>query len=177
MFSKILLKLIEESITPAFAFLFIKILVTVYLGNSLGLNVGINNVFSLEVSRDVYTLINSYILVMFGLFCFLGMMYSVIKSLYFHKSHIHPGVTLSLYNFRATFLIQDSFHLYSQSLIWLIYLYINLFLSMILYFLGLVNGYVLLLSSVLTPISTYFFVLDLENEMEKENEEEEEVYV
>jgi len=176
MFSKILLKLIEESITPAFAFLFIKILVTVYLGNSLGYNVGIYNVFSLEVTKEAYSIINSYILVIFGLFCFLGMMYSVVKSLFFHKSHIHPGMTLNLYNFRATFLIQDSFHLYSQSLIWLIYLYIALFLTMILYFLGLTNGYVLLLISVLTPISTYFFVLDLENEIEKDSEEEE-VYV
>jgi len=176
MFSKILLKLIEESIVPAFAFVFIKILVTVSLGNSLGYNVNIYNVFSLEVSKEAYTLINSYILVIFALFCFLGMMYSVIKSFYFHRSHIHPNMTLNLHNFRATFLIQDSFHLYSQSLIWLIYLYITLFIVMIHYFLGLTNGYVLLLSSFLTPVSTYFFVLDLENEIEKDSEEEE-VYV
>lgn len=176
MFSKILLKLIEESITPAFAFIFFKILITVYLGNSLGYNVDIYNVFSLEVSKEAYILINSYILVLFSLFCFLGMMYSAIKSLYFHRSHIHPSMTLSLFNFRATFLIQESFHLYSQSLIWLIYSYISLFLTMILFFLGLTNGYVLLLTCVLCPISTYFFVLDLENELEKDSEEEE-VYV
>jgi len=176
MFSKLLLKLIEESITPAFAFVVFKVLITIYLGNSLGYNVSIYNVFSLEVSKDAYSLINSYLLVVFGLFCFLGILYSIIKSLYFHRSHIHPNMTLNLYNLRATFLIQDSFHLYSQSLIWLIYLYISLFLSMILYFLGLTNGYVLMMMSFLTPISTYFFILDLENEMEKESEEEE-IYV
>ena len=93
MFSKILLKLIEESIVPAFAFVFIKILVTVSLGNSLGYKVDIYNVFSLEVSKEAYTLINSYILVIFALFCFLGMMYSVVKSLFFHRSHIHPNIT------------------------------------------------------------------------------------
>ncbi len=176
MFSKILLKLIEESLTPAIAFVLFKILITVYLGNSLGYNVSIYNVFSLEVDSQTYTLINSYLLVTFSLFCFLGMMYSVIKSLFFHRSHIHPNLTLALYNFRTTFLIQDSFHLYSQSLIWIIYLYISLFLSMILYFLGLTNGYVLLLTSTLTPISTYFFILDLENEMNSGNEDEE-IYV
>ena len=168
MFSKLLLKLVEESITPAFAFVVFKVLITIYLGNSLGYNVNIYNVFSLQVSTEAYSLINSYLLVVFGLFCFLGMMYSVVKSLYFHRSHIHPNMTLSLYNLRATFLIQESFHLFSQSLIWLIYLYITLFLSMILYFFGLTNGYVLLMMSVLTPISTYFFILDLENEIENE---------
>ncbi len=176
MFSKILLKLIEESIIPAFTFVFLKVLITLYLGISLGYNVSIYNVFSLEVSLEAYSLINSYLLISFAIFCFLGMMYSILKSIHFHKSHIHPNTTLRLFTLRASFLIQDSFHLYSQSLIWLIYSYITLFLSMILFFLGLVNGYVLLLTSILCPISTYFFVLDLENEIESNNEDEE-IYV
>lgn len=177
MFSKILLKLIEESIVPAFAFLVIKVLTTLYLGTSLGYNVSIYNIFSLEVTKEHYSVINSNILIIFTIFCFLGVLYTIIKSLYFHKSHINPNVTLGLYNLRVNFLIQDSFHLYSQSLIWLIYLYMTLFISMILYFLGLVNGYVLLLSTILTPLSTYFFILDLENELENQEEEEEEIYV
>lgn len=177
MFSKILLKLIEESLIPAFGFLFLKVVITLYLVNSLGYNASIYNVFSLEVPKDLYNLINSYVLVSFALFCFLGIIYTLAKSLFFHKSHIKPRVTLGLYNFRVGFLIQDSFHLFSQAIIWLAFSYIGLIISSFLFFLGLVNGYVVLLNAVLCPIATYFFILDLEYELEQNSEEEEEVYI
>lgn len=176
MFSKILLKLIEESIIPAFGFLFLKVSVTLYLANSLGYKADIYNLFSLQVSREHFIIINSYILLLFSLFCFLGIVYSLIKSLYFHRSHIHPRITLGLYNLRANFLIQDSFHLFSQGLIWLIFSYIGLIISSFLFYLNLINGYVVILNLILTPIATYFFILDIENELEQ-NDEDEEVYI
>ena len=93
MFSKILLKLIEESLIPAFGFLLLKVVITLYMVNSLGYNTNIYNVFSLEVPKDLYNVINSYILVSFALFCFLGIVYTLAKSLFFHKSHVKPSIT------------------------------------------------------------------------------------
>jgi hypothetical protein len=177
MFSKILLKLIEESLIPAFGFLLLKVVITLYMVNSLGYNTNIYNVFSLEVPKDLYNVINSYILVSFALFCFLGVVYTLAKSLFFHKSHVKPSITLGLYNFRVGFLIQNSFHLFSQALIWLIFSYMGFIISAFLYYLGLVNGYVVLLNSILCPIATYFFVLDVEYELEQNSEDTEEVYI
>lgn len=177
MFSKILLKLIEESLIPAFGFLFLKVVITLYMVNSLGYNTNIYNVFSLEVSKNLYNVINSYLLVSFALFCFLGVIYVLAKSLFFHKSHIKPSITLGLYNFRVGFLIQDSFHLFSQALIWLIFSYMGLIISAFLYYLGLINGYVVLLNAILCPISTYFYVLDFEYELEQNSEDIEETQV
>ena len=176
MFSKILLKLIEESLIPAFGFLLLKVVITLYMVNSLGYNASIYNVFSLEVPKDLYIVINSYILVSFALFCFLGIVYTLAKSLFFHKSHIQPRLTLGLYSYRVGFLIQDSFHLFSQALVWIIFSYMGFIISAFLYYLGLVNGYVVLLNSILCPIATYFYILDLEYELEQNNEEEE-VYI
>ena len=178
MYSKILVKLIQESIIPAFGLVVIKILVTLYYAKDLGYKVDLYNMNNLEVSFNSYQIINSNILTGFIIFCFFGLAYSLVKSLFFHESHINPRVSLSLFNFRVGFLIQDSFHLFSQSLIWLLFNFSILFISLFLFYFGLIYGYVLLLSAILTIVGLYFFILDIEFEYNKILlEEEEEILV
>lgn len=177
MYSKILFKLIQESIIPAFGLVVIKILVTLFYARDLGYKVDLYNMNNLEVSLNSYQIINSNVLTGFIIFCFFGLAYSLIKSLFFHNSHINPRVSLSLFNFRVGFLIQDSFHLFSQSLIWLLFNFSILFIAIFLYYFGLIYGYVILLSLILTLIGLYFFILDIEYEYNKVLLEEEEVLV
>lgn len=179
MYSKILTKLISESLAPFIGFLFIKIVVTILTARSLGLTADIFNVFYLNVTLKEYLIINSNVLFGFILFSFLGLSYSLIKSIYFHDSHISPRLSLSVFNFRIGFLIQDSFHLFSQNLIWLIFNYISLFITVFLMFLGLSQFYLIFISSLFTLIGTYFFILDIEYEMFKNlsKEEDEEIFV
>lgn len=178
MYSKILTKLLSESVTPFLGFLFIKILVTIFTARSLGFNTDLYNVFTLSVNTKDYITINSNVLFGFIIFSFLGLAYTLLKSIYFHNSHIEPKVSISVLNFRVGFLIQDSFHLFSQSFIWLFFNYISLFLTLFLYLLGLSQTYLLIVSSIFTLIGTYFFVLDIEYEMNRFSEiEEEEVFV
>jgi len=178
MYSKILFKLIQESIIPAFGLTVIKILATIYYGRVIGYSVDLYNVFNLQVSFGDYQLINSNILLSFMLFTFLGLSYCLVKSLFFHSSHIAPRISLGVFNFRVGFLIQDSFHLFSQTLIWLIFNFTVLFLALFLYIFGLVYGYIVLISSILVLISLYLFILDIEFEYNKISmEEEDEVFV
>jgi len=178
MYSRILSKLIAESITPFIGFLIIKILVTIFTAQSLGVNANLYNLFSLNVTLENYKIITSNVLFGFILFSFLGLMYTLIKSIYFHKSHISPKISLSIFNFRAGFLIQDSFHLFSQNLIWLIFSYTSLFITIFLYILGLAYGYLLIMSLIFTLIGTYFLILDIEYELNRNLEiENEEVFV
>jgi hypothetical protein len=177
MYSKILFKLIQESIIPAFGLVVIKILTTIFYARDLGYKADLYNISNLEVSLKDYQLINSHVLTGFVIFCFFGLSYCLVKSLFFHNSHINPRISLSLFNFRVGFLIQDSFHLFSQSLIWLLFNFSILFITFFLNYLGLIYGYVLLLSLVLTLIGLYFFILDVEYEYNKSLLEDEEVLV
>jgi hypothetical protein len=179
MYSKILTKLISEAITPFLGFLFIKILITIFTARSLGINSDLYSIFSLSVNTKDYITINSNVLLGFVIFSFLGLSYTLVKSIYFHNSHISPKISISILNFRVGFLIQDTFHLFSQSLIWLIYSYISLFLIVFLFLLGLSETYLVIVSSIFTLIGTYFFVLDIEYEMNRitEVEDNEEIFV
>jgi len=171
MFSKILFKLLQESLFPIMGFIVIKVLITVVSATSLGYAVNLNNIFNLEVSQEHYKIINSDILLWFAIFCFLGMTYSLIKSLYFHNTHISPRTTMSLFNFRVRFLIQDSFHLFSQSIVWLLFNYVVSFLALFLFYLGLSSLYLVIISILFSLIATYLLALDIEYEIEKEEME------
>lgn len=174
MYSKILFKLIQESIIPAFGLLVIKILGTVYYGRSLGYQVDLYNVFDLQVSKVDYQIINTNLLLSFIIFTFFGLSYCLVKSLFFHNSHISPRTSLNVFNFRVGYIIQDTFHLISQTLIWLMFNFSILFLIIFFSLLGLVSGYVVVISLVLSLVSLYFFILDIEYEYNSFNEEEEE---
>lgn len=178
MYSKILTKLISESITPFFGFVFLKSVVTILSARSLNLNIDLFTIFNLAVSKENYLIINSNVLFSFVVFSFLGLAYSLIKSIYFHDSHINPRLSLSVFNFRVGFLIQDSFHLFSQSIIWLFFNFITFFMTIFLFSLGLTQGFLVIVSGIFCLIGTYFFVLDIEYELNKTIEtESEEIFV
>ena len=178
MYSKILTKLISEAITPFFGFLFIKVIVTIFTARSLGINIDLYSLLNTSVNLNDYILINSNVIFGFIVFSFLGLSYSLIKSIYFHNSHIEPRVSLSILNLRVGFLIQDSFHLFSQNLIWLIFNYTSMFLTLFLFSLGLIHAYLIVISLLFTLLGTYFLVLDIEYELNKTLDiEDEEVFV
>jgi len=178
MYSKILTKLISESITPFFGFVFLKAVVTILTARSLNLNVDLFSIFNLPVTKENYLIINTNVLFSFVIFAFIGLCYSLVKSIYFHDSHINPRLSLSVFNFRVGFLIQDSFHLFSQNIIWLFFNFITLFMTIFLFSLGLTQGFLVIVSGVFCLIGTYFFVLDIEYELNKSIQtEDEEIFV
>ena len=170
MYSKILFKLIEESVFPALGFFILKVIISLTMLSSFGYRVDLSSVFWAEVTRTQYVEIVSNILLSFAIFSFIGVFYSLIKSLYFHDSHVSPSLTLKLFHLRAGFLIQDSFHLFTQTLVWLLFSYMTLFISMMFFYLGLLNFYVLVVSLLVCPMATYFYLLDLEYELKNQED-------
>jgi len=175
MYSKILFKLIEESIFPALGFFILKVSISLSMLASFGYSVSLGSLFMLEVTKSQYIEIVSNILLSFAIFSFVGVFYSLVKSLYFHESHVSPNVTLRLFHIRAGFLIQDSFHLFTQTLVWLLFSYMTLFISMMFFYLGLLNFYVLVVSLIVCPVATYFYLLDLEYELKNQEKDSIEV--
>ena len=179
MYSKILSKLVLEATTPFLGFLFLKILITFFSLKSIGIDANLFNLFNTSVTLEQFSLINTNIIFSFVIFSFLGLSYSLIKSLYFHNTHVTPRVSLSVFNLRVGFLIQDSFHLFSQNIIWLSFNCISLFLSFFMFYLGLVPLYLIIISSIFTILGTYFFALDVEYEIQRNLpiEEDEEIFI
>jgi len=178
MYSKILSKLLQEAFFPAFGIIVIKTLVSIFTLRSLNYNVDIYNLFNLQVKMEDYINVNSQVILFTLIFVFLGLLYSLSKSLFLHNSHISPKMSLSIFNMRIGFLIQDSFHLFSQTFIWLMFNFSVLFTILLLFILGLTPGYLLVLSFFFTVTGTYFFILDIEYEINSINlEDAQEVFI
>lgn len=177
MYSKVLLKLIQESIFPVFGILVIYILTSIFSLRSVGYNVNLYNLQNFTIPKTDYILINSQNLLNIMIFVFFGFLYSVSKSLFFHKTHISPKISLSVFNLRMGFLIQDSFHLFSQTFVWLLFNFSILFVITILFILGLTGLYLFLISFFLTIIGTYLFILDIEYEVNSFESEDGDILV
>ncbi len=174
MFSKILIKLIDESIIPAILLLVTR-LVTVVLvarANSIPFEIGVNGfVFK---SPDDYILVNSYSLFFMIAVVTVGLFYVLTKSLLFHESHIKPGISTKLQDFNLRHMIQNSFNLYTQGSIWLSYCYLLMLVAGFMALFKFIFPWVFYVALVLSVISTILLIIDIEEElhiMKKKNPE------
>ena len=74
-------------------------------------------------------------------------------------------MTAKLFSLRISSLIQTSFDVYSQGVVWLSYLYLIMMVSGILALFGLIYLWVFYSSAVLAVISTILLIFDVENEL------------
>jgi len=165
MFSRILIKLVDQAVVPAMLLLAVRILSVIFVSRYFGVDFTIGQSgFVFKVPGD-YVLVNSYSTL--AMICVLsaGLLYILMKSLYLHETHITPSFTAKLFSMRLSFFIQSSFDLYSQGVVWMSYLYLLVFVGALMTIFGLIYSWVFLISVVLAIVSTYFFVVDIENEM------------
>lgn len=165
MFSRILVKLIDEAIVPAIFLLASRILSVILVANyfKLDYSVGASG-FEFANPAD-YILINSYSTFAMIVVITVGLFFVLFKSFVFHDTHIHPGMTAKLFHLRISSFIQTSFDLYSQGAIWLSYSYLMTLISGVMALFGLSYGWVFYVAIVLSIVSTYLFILDLEQEI------------
>jgi len=69
-----------------------------------------------------------------------------------------------------TTLIQNSFELYSQGVIWLVYLYLITIVAVILGIFGVIYSWVTIVSGSFCAIATLLLILDIENELDEIDE-------
>lgn len=177
MFSKILVKLIDQAIVPAVTLLATRIVSVVIIAKYFGLNVNIgpsgltvSDYLTGSNAQSGFIKVNSYSILAMVVVLTVGLLYLLFKSFIFHDSHITPELTAKVFSLRLSSFIQNSFDLYSQGAVWLSYSYLMLFLCGVMILFNALYTWVFLTSVVLTAITTSLFVLDIENEMEIKRE-------
>jgi hypothetical protein len=165
MFSKILVKLIDQAIIPALVLLVTRILSVVVVARYFNVSVTFGASGFVFSHPNDYILVNSYSTLSMIVVLTVGLFYILIKSLAFHDTHIHPKLTASLFSLRLSSVIQSSFDIYSQAIVWLSYTFLLTLVSGILSVFGFLYNWVFYVSLVLSVIAAALFIFDVENEI------------
>lgn len=165
MFSKLLVKLIDEAIVPAILLVAVRIISLVLVSKSFDIPINLGPEGFVYSSSEDYLLVNSHSLLYMVLAICLGLLRVIIKSVVFHDTHITPPLAAKLHSLRLEHLIQDTFHLYTQGVVWLAYLYFLTIGAGLMSLFGLIYGWVVWASLGLAVLFTYIFILDAEREI------------
>ncbi len=165
MFSKVLIKLIDQAIVPALVIFASKIISTIVVAKYFGVSFTLGSAGFIYSNTKDYLLVNSYSTFCMVAILALGLFYILLKSLVFHSSHITPSLTAKLFSLRLSAFIQDSFDLYSQGTVWISYSYLMLLITLVMFLFGSLYAWVFISALVVTVTATVLFVLDIENEL------------
>lgn len=171
MFSRILIKLVDEAIVPAIILLVVRVISVIAVGNYFELPVTLSASGFIYDSPEGYLLVNSYSLVAMVSVITIGLLFVLVKSYVFHDSHIHPSLTARLFSLKLSSIIQASFDVYSQGVIWLSYSYLLTLASGVMLYFGIVFPWVFYTALILSVVSTYLLIIDVEREFKSENDE------
>ncbi|MCA9389805.1 hypothetical protein KC571_00185 [candidate division WWE3 bacterium] len=169
MISQVLLRLIDETIVPAILLITTKILgmwfVTILFR--------IDWQFSLSAtasgiefsSHEGLLMVNSYSNLLVVIVLTFNILWLLVKAYHFHETHISPSFTLKLLSLNLTRLISTSVEVYHKALIWLSYLWLVVFLSILHSAMGVSYGWVVAVSFGVALFMTWLFINDLEREL------------
>ena len=163
MISKTLLKLIDEAILPAVIVVAGKILGVALLNPKLGLPFTLN----LEtLPGSGANLVNTYS----NLFSYggvaLGLSIILIRSFFFHNTHISPQITIRLYRLNLTSIIETTYELFHQAAVWLSYLWLLTILFALQAYWGLTPWNIALGTLAVTLIFSCLFIIDADREID-----------
>jgi hypothetical protein len=170
MFSKILVKLIDQSIIPAITLIAARIISVVLVANYFGVEYSFGVDGFTYYDPASYILVNSYSMFFMIVVLAVGVSYILLKSLIFHETHIAPKLTAHLFSLKLSSFIQASYDLYSQGAVWLSYLYLMTLVTGLMSFFGLIYAWVFFVSLALTIASTILLIFDIENEIDLKKE-------
>lgn len=165
MFSRILIKLIDQAIVPALLLLVTRIVTMIVFSRLMNATYQITGAGFLFDNHSDYLKVNSYSVLSMIVVLAFGVFYILLKSLVFHETHITPRLTTKLFTLRLSSFVQTSFDLYSQGAVWLAYIYFLFILTILLSFFGVVHAWVFFAALALTLGSTVAMVFDIEQEL------------
>jgi hypothetical protein len=169
MFSKLLIKLIDQSIMPAILLISTRVISIILYSKSKNINFGFDSSgFTFRNTAD-YTFVNSYSTLFMIAALTIGLVYILVKAYVFHESHITPKTTAEIFSLKLHGLIQSSFTLYTQGTIWLSYLFFIAMASGLMAYYGILFTWVFYISISICVIMSVLFILDVENEIKITN--------
>ncbi len=165
MFSKLLVKLIDEAIVPALFLVAVRIISLVFISRGFDIPISLGSGGFMYSSSEDYLLVNTYSVLYMTLAICLGLLRVLVKSVVFHDTHITPPLAAKLHSLRLEHLIQNTFQLYVQSIVWLAYLYFLTIGAGLMGLFGLVHAWVAWVALGLAVLFSYIFILDAEREI------------
>jgi hypothetical protein len=179
MFSRILVKLVDEAIVPAILLFAVRIIASLVVAkvNGISFTFGING-FTYS-TKDEFLLVNSYsTLTMIGVLA-VGLFFVLLKSYFFHDTHVQPHTAAKLFSLNLSGFIQTSFDVYSQGAVWLGYAYLLAIASGVMFYSNLIYSWVFYSAVIIVAIATFLLILDVDKELPKRtpanNEKKEDV--
>uniref|UniRef100_A0A7C4TLU7 Uncharacterized protein n=1 Tax=candidate division WWE3 bacterium TaxID=2053526 RepID=A0A7C4TLU7_UNCKA len=165
MFSRILVKLVDEAIVPAIVLFSVRILAAILIAKAYDISFSFGLRGFTYNSQEDFLFVNSYSTLAMISVLAVGLFYVLIKSYLFHDTHVAPHTAAKLFSLNLSGFIQTSFDVYSQGVIWLSYSYLLVIASGIMFYFGLVYPWVFYSSLALTFIATLLLILDVEKEI------------
>ena len=165
MFSKILIRLIDQSITPAILLIASRIVSIILISKYRGIPFNFDFTGFTFGSVADYIYLNSYSTLAMICALVIGLSYILVKAYVFHDTHITPRATTNVFAFRMANLIQSSYDLYTQGSIWISFLFFMCLTSGFMAFLGLMYFGIFYVSLGILLIMLVLFILDIENEI------------
>jgi len=162
MFSKILLKLIDQAIVPAILVVATRIISVMLISNYLNIEFLINTQGIVFQTTEEYLKVNSYSLLAVIVVLAIGMTLNMVGSTLFHYEHIKPEITAKLFSLKLHSLIKNSFQIYSRATIWISYLWLMLCVTGLMFYYQMVYALVFYTSVVITVIFTVILAMDIE---------------
>ena len=166
MFSKLLVKLVDQAIFPAIFLVSLRIISLLIISSKSSSTFTTSGLGFVYTNMDEFIYVSSYsLLFMLGGLA-VGLMHILIKARVFHDTHITPSMAAKVFGLRLSSLIQGSFDLYSQGAIWLSYMFLLTAVCGIMNYFSMIYSWVFYISVSLLVVFFYIFAIDVEREIE-----------
>lgn len=174
MFSKILLKLVDQAIIPALVLFASRVISLFVFAAVFDAEFTVGKYGIIFANPSDYVEVNTYSLFVMVAVLVVALLHNLLKAYYFHNTHITPSLTAKLFTMKLSSLIQSSMDVYSEGIIWLSYAYLMTGVTGLMVMYRLAYDWVFVATLVLSLISTVLFVIDVEKELVKHNKIKEE---
>ena len=165
MFSKVLLKLVDQAIAPALVLFASRVISLFVFASIFDAQFTVDSLGMVFTNPADYIKVNSYSLLSMVVIFIIALLHNLLKAYYFHNTHITPSLTAKLFTMKLSSLIHSSMDLYSEGVIWLSYAYLLTGVSALMSIYNLAYDWVFYVSLVFTLLATVLFVLDIEKEL------------
>lgn len=173
MIAKSIIKLIDEAIIPALVLILAKmagLYISIYFLH-LAFEVKANSFLIVLpainfVSFPDYVKAENYSNLAMFLAVSVGTILVLVRAHFFHESHIHPKLQARLASLNMESLIAESYHLYHQAVIWIIFLWLTVGFLIISTILGLTYPQISIIAFLVAANFSWVFAIDVEREIE-----------
>jgi len=162
MFSRILLKLVDQAIIPAFLVVATRILSVILISHYFNIELLIDKTGITFTNPNEYLFVNSYSLLCIIAVIALSLSVTIAMSIKFHHEHIKPSTTAKLFSLKMSSLINNSFEIYTKASILISYLWLLTFTSGIMLYSQLIYNFVFDISVIVTAVFTILLISDVE---------------